>query len=140
MEYVQFGSSGLEVSKLCLGAMNFPNTCDKDTAKSTFESAIEHGINFIDTADSYRASEEVMGEVLQEHYDELVIATKVYQLPPGHPGGGRNSRLRIIKALEDSLRKLKRDHVDLYQLHHPDPRTPIEETLEVAEEVVRNMP
>ena len=138
MEYVQFGSSGLEVSKLCLGAMNFPNTCDRETAKSIFETAIEHGVNFIDTADSYRASEEVMGEVLQEHYDELVITTKVYQLPRGRPGGGRNSRLRIIKALEDSLRKLKRDHVDLYQLHHPDPITPIEETLSALDRLVQD--
>ena len=145
MEYVRFGSSGLKVSKLCLGAMNFPLKCDLDTTRATFEKAFDNGINFIDNADGYGKgkSEEVMGEALKGlDRRQLVIATKCWVKMFDRPGGGGRegggcSRRHIVEACEDSLRRLQMDYIDLYQLHHPDPITPVEETLSALDLLVR---
>jgi len=146
MEYVQFGNSGMMVSKLCLGAMNFPLKCDRETSKATFYKAFDNGVNFIDNADAYGRgeSEEVMGEVIDKKTrPDLIIATKcwvkMYDRPGGGGGeGGGCSRRHIIQACEDSLRRLKTDWIDLYQLHHPDPITPIEETLSALDRLVQD--
>lgn len=145
MEYVRFGNSGLMVSRLCLGAMDFPLKCDLQTTRETFYRAFDQGINFIDTADAYGRgrSEEVMGEVLADYpRDRLVIATKCWVKMFDRPGGGGRegggcSRRHIIQACENSLRRLRTDYIDLYQLHHPDPITPVEETLSALDQLVR---
>lgn len=146
MQYVRFGNSGLMVSRLCLGAMDFPLRCDLQTTRATFAKAFDHGINFIDNADAYGRgkSEEVMGEALKD-FDRrsLVIATKCWvrmfdRAGGGGMDGGGCSRRHIIQACEDSLRRLQTDYIDLYQLHHPDPITPVEETLSALDRLVRD--
>ena len=148
MEYVVFGNSGLKVSRFCLGAMNFPLECDFETTVATFEDAFEAGVNFIDNADAYGRgeSEEVMGRALKETSlarENMVIATKCWvQMFERKGGGGRDgggcSRRHIIQACEDSLQRLQTDYIDLYQLHHPDPITPVEETLEALDTLIRS--
>jgi len=145
MQYIQFGNSGMMVSKLCMGAMDFPVKCDLETSKATFYKAFDHGVNFIDNADAYGRGkcEEVMGEVIdpQTRHD-LIIATKCWVKMYDRPGGGGSegggcSRRHIVQACEDSLRRLKTDWIDLYQLHHPDPLTPIEETVSALDLLVK---
>ncbi|MEA3403948.1 MAG: aldo/keto reductase [Armatimonadota bacterium] len=147
MEYVVFGNTGLKVSRFCLGAMNFPLRCDFDTTKATFADAFDAGINFIDNADAYGRgeSEEVQGRALAEldvKRENLVIATKCWVKMFDREGGGGGegggcSRRHIIQACEDSLRRLQTDYIDLYQLHHPDPITPVEETLEALDTLIK---
>lgn len=145
MEYVRFGNTGLMVSKLCLGAMDFPLKCDRETTRSTFFTAFDNGINFIDTADAYGRgeSESVMGEVIDPATrHDLVIATKCWVKMYDRPGGGGRegggcSRRHILQACEDSLRRLRTEWIDLYQLHHPDPITPVEETLSALDLLVQ---
>lgn len=148
MEYVVFGNTGLKVSRLCLGAMNFPLECDFETTVATFQDAFDAGINFIDNADAYGRgeSEEVMGRALKEtsqQRENYVIATKcwVKMFDRKGGGGGRGggcSRRHIIQACEGSLQRLQTDYIDLYQLHHPDPITPVEETLEALDRLIRD--
>ncbi len=147
MEYVVFGNTGLKVSRFCLGAMNFPLECDFETTVATFQDAFDAGINFIDNADAYGRgeSEEVMGRALKETSvarENLVIATKCWVKMFDREGGGGAegggcSRRHIIQACEDSLRRLQTDYIDLYQLHHPDPITPVEETLEALDTLIK---
>jgi len=139
MEYVRFGNSGLEVSRLCLGAMDFPLRCDRETSRAIFFRAFDAGINFIDTADAYGpgTSEEVMGELLHGVRDQLVIATKFWVKMYDRPGGRGCSRYHIMSAVEDSLRRLRTDRIDLYQLHHPDHMAPVEETLSTLDTLVK---
>lgn len=151
MEYKKLGRTGLLVSRLCLGTMNFGCGTDKAAAFEIMDRAFESGINFFDTADvyggpqrpdiplGYGISEEIIGEWLQRSgkRDEIVLATKLYQpMIPG-PNGGRLSAYHIRKACEDSLRRLKTDHIDLYQMHHFDRLTPWEEIWEAMEVLVR---
>ncbi len=148
MDYVVFGNTGLKVSRFCLGAMNLPLKCDFETTVATFQDAFDAGVNFIDTADAYGRgeSEEVMGRALKETSvarENLVIATKCWvkmfdRAGGGGMEGGGGSRRHIIQACEDSLRLLQTDYIDLYQLHHPDPITPVEETLEALDTLVRD--
>ncbi|NLO06701.1 MAG: aldo/keto reductase [candidate division WS1 bacterium] len=148
MEYVVFGNTGLKVSRLCLGAMNFPLECDFETTVATFQDAFDAGINFIDNADAYGRgeSEEVMGRALKETSEQrenYVIATKcwVKMFDRKGGGGGRGggcSRRHIIQACENSLQRLQTDYIDLYQLHHPDPITPVEETLEALDRLIKD--
>ncbi len=148
MEYVVFGNTGLKVSRFCLGAMNFPLQCDFETTVATFQDAFDAGINFIDNADAYGRgeSEEVMGRALKEtsvDRENLVIATKCWVKMFDREGGGGNegggcSRRHIIQACEDSLQRLQTDYIDLYQLHHPDPITPVEETLEALDTLIKD--
>jgi aryl-alcohol dehydrogenase-like predicted oxidoreductase len=149
MRYVKLGNTGLDVSVITLGCMSFgePNrgrqtwTLDEDASRAIIKQALDAGINFLDTANVYSAgsSEEIVGKALQDFVprEEVVIATKVHgQMRPG-PNGGGLSRKAIIAELDASLRRLRTDYIDLYQIHRWDYSTPIEETLEALHDVVR---
>jgi len=149
VHYTSLGRSGLEVSRLVLGCMSYgeptqgdhPWTLDEEASRPFIRRAIELGINFFDTANGYSAgsSEEILGRALAEYArrDEVVIATKVYAPTRPGPNGGGLSRKSIMTAIDDSLRRLGTDHVDLYQIHRFDKRTPLEETLEALHDVVK---
>jgi aryl-alcohol dehydrogenase (NADP+) len=148
MKFTNLGKTGLKVSRLCLGCMTYgssqwrPWILDEDAARPFFKRAIEAGINFFDTADMYSlgASEEVTGRALRElgNRDELVIATKVFFPMTSGPNMGGLSRKHILAAIDASLRRLRVDYVDLYQIHRLDPATPFEETLEALHDVVKS--
>jgi aryl-alcohol dehydrogenase-like predicted oxidoreductase len=133
MEYRPLGGTGLQVSTHCLGAMMFGawGNTDVDECVQIVDAALEAGINFVDTADVYSngESEEIVGKALRGKRDQVVLATKVF----GEMGSGRNdrgtSRVWIAREVENSLRRLGTDHIDLYQIHRPEPHTDIEETL-----------
>jgi aryl-alcohol dehydrogenase-like predicted oxidoreductase len=148
MDYVNLGSTGLKVSRLCLGAMTYGSkkwrewVLEEEEARPFFRRAIEAGINFFDTADVYSlgVSEEITGRALKEYgpsRDKVVIATKVFSVMGDDPNQKGLSRKHIMHAIDDSLRRLGTDYVDLYQIHRFDPHTPIEETLEALNDVVR---
>src|SRR6476659_10269319 len=133
MERTTLGRTGIQVSRYCLGAMMFGawGNRDHDDSIRIIHHALEQGINFIDTADVYSAgeSEEIVGKALKGRRDEVILATKVHgDLGPGHNDAG-NSRVWIAKEVENSLRRLGTDHIDLYQIHRPDGDTGVEETL-----------
>jgi|SRR5215207_943185 len=143
MEYRQLGDSGLTVSVVGLGCNNFGGRIDADAAEVVVNAAVDTGITLFDTADVYRgdlgSSEEILGTSLGKRRDEVVIATKFGGDMKGDNGpdwGVRGSRRYIRKAVESSLRRLGTDWIDLYQLHVPDPVTPIEETLAALSELV----
>jgi 1-deoxyxylulose-5-phosphate synthase len=142
MKYRYLGDSGLLVSRICLGTMTFGMKdwgCDQRASIDITRRFIEAGGNFIDTADMYSqgVSEEFLGTALSDFArDQLVIATKCwFRLGPGVNSKGL-SRTHIIQAVEDSLRRLKTDYIDLYQLHGPDPHTPLEVTLRTLDDLV----
>ena len=133
MEYRTLGGTGLKVSTHCLGTMMFGEwgNTDVDDCIGTIRAAIDGGINFVDTADVYSAgeSEEIVGKALRGRRDEVILATKVHgQMGPGRNDSG-NSRVWIATEVENSLRRLGTDHIDLYQIHRPDGDTDVEETL-----------
>jgi aryl-alcohol dehydrogenase (NADP+) len=148
MEFIHLGRTGLKVSRLCLGCMTYgssrwrPWVLDEEASLPFYRRAWEAGINFFDTADMYSAgvSEEVLGRALRTlaiPREQVVIATKLfYQTGPG-PNERGLSRKHIIHAIEGSLKRLQLDYVDLYQIHRFDHATPIEETLEALDAVVR---
>ncbi|WP_250494579.1 aldo/keto reductase [Caballeronia sp. GAWG1-1] len=149
MEYVKLGLTGLEVSRLCLGCMTFgvpergthPWTLDEEKSRPIIQHALDAGINFFDTANTYSdgTSEEIVGRALRDftRRDDIVIATKVFnRMRPGANGGGL-SRKAIFNEIDNSLRRLGTDYVDLYQIHRWDYTTPIEETLEALHDVVK---
>ncbi|MFE2595578.1 aldo/keto reductase [Streptomyces sp. NPDC059396] len=141
MKYRTLGRTGIKVSPYCLGAMMFGalGNSDHDDAARIIHKALDAGINFIDTADAYSRgeSEEVVGKALKGRRDNVVLATKAH-LPMGDdPNQRGNSRRWLVRALEDSLRRLGTDHVDLYQIHRPAPDTDIEETLSALTDLVR---
>jgi 1-deoxyxylulose-5-phosphate synthase len=148
MEQVRLGSSGLHVSRICLGMMSYysgtasrPWMLDEDTAEPIVRQAVEAGITFFDTADMYSdgGSEVATGRLLRKFLsrEELVIATKVYfPMTPG-PNGRGLSRKHILSAIDASLSRLELDYVDLYQIHRWDPLTPIEETMSALHDIVR---
>ncbi len=139
MEYVSLGCSGLQVSRVCMGTMTFGDQADEALSIQMVQRALDEGINFYDTADMYQtgASEEILGKALKGKRDEVVVATKVFNpMGPG-PNDKGLSRKHIIQALEDSLRRLDMDYVDLYQLHQPDYNTPLEESLAAMDQLVR---
>jgi 1-deoxyxylulose-5-phosphate synthase len=147
MHYTRLGNTGLTVSRVCLGCMSYgtskwrPWVLDEDAARPFFQRALELGINFFDTADMYSlgVSEEVTGRALREFADmnEVVLATKVFFPMRDTPNMGGLSRKHILQACEASLRRLDVDTIDLYQIHRFDPNTPIEETLEALDQLVR---
>ncbi len=141
MNYRSFGRTGIKVSPYCLGAMMFGagGNPDHDECIRIIHKALDTGINFIDTADAYSRgeSEEIVGKALQGRRDSVVVSTKVYHPmsdDPNHRGG---SRRWITRAVEDSLRRLQTDYIDLYLLHRPTPDTDIEETLSVLTDLLR---
>jgi 1-deoxyxylulose-5-phosphate synthase len=149
MRYVKLGSTGLDVSAVCLGCMsygtpsqgNHPWTLDEESSRPFIQHALELGINFFDTANVYSlgSSEEIVGRALRDFAsrDEVVIATKVHgRMRPG-PNGAGLSRKVIMHEIDESLRRLGTDYVDLYQIHRWDRHTPIEETLEALHDVVK---
>jgi aryl-alcohol dehydrogenase-like predicted oxidoreductase len=146
MEYVRLGSSGLKVSRLCLGAMTYgtsqwrPWVLDEEASRPFIARALEHGINFFDTADMYSrgASEQVLGRALKDRpRDQLVVATKAFYPVTEGPNSGGLSRKHLLAAIDASLSRLGMDYVDLYQIHRFDPDTPIEETLEALHDIVK---
>jgi aryl-alcohol dehydrogenase-like predicted oxidoreductase len=147
MDYVNLGKSGLKVSRLCLGCMSYgtsawrPWVLDEPESRVVIKHALDVGINFFDTADMYSngVSEAVVGRALGDfaERDAIVIATKVFYPIKKHPNAGGLSRKHIFHAIDDSLRRLGTDYVDLYQIHRLDPFTPIEETLAALHAVVK---
>ncbi|WP_276981759.1 aldo/keto reductase [Ferrimicrobium acidiphilum] len=138
MRFRQLGRSGLRVSEVGLGCNNFGGRLEFEPSKEVILAAFESGINLFDTADIYGgngASEEIMGEVIKPFRHEVVLATK-FGMDMGDRDIARGSRKYMMKALEGSLRRLQTDHIDLYQLHQPDPLTPIEETLAALTDAV----
>ena len=149
MEYTKLGSTGLEVSRICLGCMSFgepgrgghPWSLGEESARPIIRMAFDQGINFFDTANVYSdgSSEEIVGKVLRElgRRDEIVLATKVNGRMHEGPNGAGLSRKSIMSEIDNSLRRLGVDYVDLYQIHRFDPTTPIEETMEALHDVVK---
>jgi aryl-alcohol dehydrogenase-like predicted oxidoreductase len=149
MQYAKLGSTGLDVSRICLGCMSYgvpdrgahPWSLDEEQARPFIRRAVESGINFFDSANVYSdgTSEEIVGRALRDFADrdEIVLATKVHgRMRPG-PNGAGLSRKAIMTEIDHSLRRLGTDYVDLYQIHRWDPATPIEETLEALHDVVK---
>ena len=147
MQYVNLGRTGLKVSRICLGMMSYgtskwrPWVMDEEPSRPFIQRALELGINFFDTADMYSlgASEEVVGRAMQDFAkrDDVVIATKVFFPMSDDPNDRGLSRKHIMAAIDNSLRRLGTDYVDLYQIHRWDPHTPIEETLRALDDIVR---
>jgi aryl-alcohol dehydrogenase-like predicted oxidoreductase len=137
MEYRQLGRSGLTVSALGLGCNNFGMRIDHDLSIAVVQQAVEDGITFFDTAEMYGGgkSEEYLGSGLGKRRDDVVIATK-FGSPRSAGNHAPGARRNIIRACEDSLRRLGTDYIDLYHQHYPDPMTPIEETLEALTDLV----
>ncbi len=149
MQYVKLGSTGLDVSRICLGCMTYglPDrgthewTLDEEASRPLIRQALDAGVNFFDTANVYSdgTSEEIVGRALRDfaRRDEIVLATKVHgRMRPG-PNGGGLSRKAIMTELDQSLTRLGTDYVDLYQIHRFDPHTPVEETMEALHDVVK---
>jgi len=149
MEYVKLGKTGLEVSKICLGCMTYGDpdrgnhawSLPEEGSRALLRQAIELGINFLDTANTYSngSSEEIVGRAIKDFAkrEDIVLATKVFnRMRPG-PNGAGLSRKAIFDEIDNSLRRLGTDYVDLYQIHRWDYTTPIEETLEALHDVVK---
>ncbi len=148
MQYTRLGNTGLKVSRLCLGMMTYgakqwrPWVLDEEESLPFIREALEVGINFFDTADMYSLgrSEEILGQAMKEFgpgRDRVVIATKVFNEMNSDPNGRGLSRKRIMHSIDESLKRLKTDYVDLYQIHRFDYQTPIEETLSALHDVVK---
>lgn len=148
MQYARLGRTGLKVSRLCLGTMNFGWSADEKTSFAIMDAAFDAGINFFDTADVYSrwvpgnpggVSEEMIGRWMQTRKRrDIVLATKVRGIMWPGPNGEGLSRSHIMQAVEDSLRRLQTDHIDLYQTHYPDHDTPLDETLRALDDLVRD--
>jgi len=140
MRYRVLGRSGIRVSELCLGTMNFGGPTDEAEAQRIIGDALEHGVNFIDTADVYTdgRSEEILGRALEGRRHQVILATKVAQ-PVGDKGINDRglSRIHVMRAVEASLRRLRTDHIDLYYTHRVDPRTPWEEVVRTFGDLIR---
>jgi len=146
MQTRRLGSTGLKVTELCLGTMTFGHQCDEATSFAIMDRAFAGGITFFDTADMYPVpptletagrTEEFIGKWLPKNRDKIVLATKCrHKMGPSANDVGL-SRKHILRACEDSLRRLRTDYIDLYQAHSPDPETPLEETLEAMNSLVR---
>lgn len=148
MDYVNLGATGMKVSRLCLGMMTYGSSqwrewvLDEEASKPLIRRAVEAGINFFDTADMYSlgVSEEITGRALKEFAgsrDNVVIATKVFNPMSDGPNDRGLSRKHIMAAIDNSLKRLGVDYIDLYQIHRFDPHTPIEETVEALGDLVR---
>jgi 1-deoxyxylulose-5-phosphate synthase len=143
----RMGRTGLKVSEICLGTMTFGHQCDEATSFAILDRAAERGVTFLDTADVYPVpvsletagrTEEIVGKWLEGKREQFVLATKCrFRVRPGANGEGL-SRKAVLRSAEDSLRRLRTDHIDLYQAHSTDPETPLEETLRAFDDLVRS--
>jgi aryl-alcohol dehydrogenase-like predicted oxidoreductase len=142
MQYRTLGRTGIKVSPYCLGAMMFGaiGNPDHDDCIRIIHKALDAGINFVDTADMYARgeSEEIVGQALKGRRDNIVLATKFHGPMGEDPNQRGNSRRWIITEVENSLRRLQTDHIDLYQVHRPDPATDVEETLSALTDLIRS--
>jgi aryl-alcohol dehydrogenase-like predicted oxidoreductase len=143
MHYRSLGESGLQVSVVGLGCNNFGGRLDVDRSRAVVDAAIEAGITLFDTSDTYGGgggSESALGEILGRRRDQIVLATKFghqhADMGYGPAAGGKGGRAYIRRAVTESLRRLRTDHIDLYQLHTPDPVTPVAETIAALHELV----
>src|SRR6266702_7887930 len=149
MEYAKLGNTGMDVSRICLGCMGFGDAehwvhqwvLSEEHSRPIIKKALDLGINFFDTANVYSIgkSEEILGRALKDFAkrDEVVIATKVHGQMHDGPNGAGLSRKAILSEIDQSLKRLGTDDVDLYQIHRWDDQTPIEETMEALHDVVR---
>ncbi|MBB2164243.1 aldo/keto reductase [Gluconacetobacter sp. 1b LMG 1731] len=149
MDYIRLGRTGLQVSRLCLGCMTYGQpdrgnhswTLDEEHSRPLIRQALEAGINFLDTANIYSdgSSEEIVGRAIRDfsRREDVVLATKVFFRTRPGPNGSGLSRRAILAEIDNSLRRLGTDYVDLYQIHRWDPHTPIEETLEALHDIVK---
>ena len=139
MEYRRMGRSGLKVSEICLGTMTFGRGADEAESGRMVAAAMDAGVNFFDTADGYNngVAEEMLGNILRNRRREAVIATKFFNPMGGGPNDSGMSRLHIKHAVEDSLRRMKTDYIDVYYIHHVDIQTPLEEMLWALDDLVR---
>jgi 1-deoxyxylulose-5-phosphate synthase len=147
MEYTRLGRTGLQVSRLCLGTMTFGLQSDEKTSIAVMDRAFEAGVTFFDTADAYPLggtvetsgqTEEIVGRWLKGRRDDVILATKVFGRMGPNPWQGGGSRKHIMDAIDGSLRRLQTDYIDLYQMHSPDPDTPIDETLSALDDIVHS--
>jgi aryl-alcohol dehydrogenase-like predicted oxidoreductase len=145
MDHARLGRTGLQVSRLCLGTMTFGLQSDESTAVAILDRAADGGIDFLDTSDAYPLggdlstrgiTEEILGRWLQGKRDRFIVATKCFAPTGPAPFDGGNSRKHILAAVDASLRRLRTDYIDLYQLHGYDPATPIDETLGALDDLV----
>ncbi len=138
MNYVPLGRTGVRVSELCFGAMTFGGPADEETSQAMFNRCLDVGINFFDCANVYNrgVSEEILGRLIQGKRDDLVITSKVFGNMSGKLNGGGLSRRHMVRAVEESLRRLNTDRLDLYFVHQFDADTPIDETLRALDDLV----
>ena len=140
MKYKRLGRTGLKVSEICLGTMTFGSQADEQASKAIVKRALDAGVNFFDTANVYNAgvSEEFTGRALKEVRRDIVLATKLHgKMGPG-PNDQGQSRKHIMDAIEQSLRRLATDYIDLYQVHRFDPTCPLDETLRALDDLVHS--
>lgn len=146
MKIKPMGRTGLKVSEICLGTMTFGRQCDEATSQAVMDTAVENGVNFFDSADVYPVggmldlvgrSEEIVGRWLKGRREQIVLATKCWGAMGTGPNDSGLSRKHIYHAIEGSLRRLQTDYIDLYQVHAPDPDTPLDETLRALDDLVR---
>jgi aryl-alcohol dehydrogenase-like predicted oxidoreductase len=146
MQHVRLGRTGLPVSRLCLGTMTFGLQCDEPASVAILNRAAEGGITFLDTADVYPLggtdatigrTEEILGRWLRGRRQDFIVATKCFGATGPRPWDRGLSRKHVLESIDASLTRLQTDYVDLYQAHHPDPETPIDETLRAFDDVVR---
>jgi len=146
MKIRRMGRTRLKLSEMCLGTMTFGHQCDEPTSFAIMDKAAEHGVTFLDTADAYPVpptpetagrTEKIVGNWLKGRRERFVLATKCRIRVGNSPNDEGLSRKHILKAAEDSLRRLQTDYVDLYQAHAPDPETPLEESLRAFDDLVR---
>ena len=142
MTYRNLGRTGVQVSPICLGAMNFGGPTSEEDSVRIVDAAVDGGINFIDTANVYNAgeSERIVGQALKQNgrRDQVVLATKAHGVMGPGPNDQGNSRYHLMRACEDSLRRLGTDHIDLYQIHRPSVEIPQDETLRALDDLVRS--
>ena len=139
MNYRRLGRTGLKVSEICLGTMTFGHNTDEPEATRIVDLAIDAGINFFDTANSYAgsASETILGKALRGRRGNAVVATKFFNPMGGDANSSGTSRFHLMHAVEDSLRRLQVDYIDIYYIHHVDAQTPLDETLRALDDLVR---
>jgi aryl-alcohol dehydrogenase-like predicted oxidoreductase len=139
MDYVNLGKSGVKVSTIGLGCMTLGREADEAESIRMVKTAFDKGVNFFDTSNSYSGgrSEEILGKALETSRNQVVLATKVFNPMGDGPNDRGCSRYHIVRAVEESLRRLKTDRIDLYQLHRFDPEVPLEESLRTLDDLVR---